>query len=119
MPEKKFPSFEGDFNDIHHQLHTHDSLQDLINRGGDIDEERYEREYLGIPVTVSDGLRIEGMRKKIAWLEKANDKHIFEKEILEVENLDKTNRYEEILEENKMLKAEVEKIRSRFDILDL
>lgn len=95
------------------------AFQERVNRSQDIDQERYNREHLGIPVTVSDELKVEEMHKKNLQLQKKIDDLAFEKDILEVENKDKTKRYEELLEENRWLKAEVEKIHSRFSILDL
>jgi excinuclease UvrABC helicase subunit UvrB len=90
-------------------------MQDLDQ---DIEYERYRREYLCDPV-ISDELRLNEMHRKVEELHDQIGKLVHEKEILIVKNTDTKKINEELTEENRMLKIEVEKIHSRFEILDL
>jgi len=98
-----------------------------------LDEEYFKKEYHGEPVGASDSLRLNEMHQVLLRLEDkiradalAKEALIAEninlkttnKELIE-ENIDLKTTNKELIEKNKELSIEVEKIRSRFDILDL
>jgi len=74
---------------------------------------------IGIPVTVSDGLRIKEMQLKIKQLQNLVDGHVRDRDILRADNVHLRKRLEQSHERNEKLQAEVDKIHDRFDILDL
>ena len=93
--------------------------KELIERMAYFDEEKFNIEYLGIPVTVSDGARIEEMQRIIKKLEERNFNHAFTNTTLKTENKDLKKKNEELIKENRKLREENNKIHNRFDILDL
>ena len=70
-------------------------------------------------VEVSDGLKIEEMHKKIERLEKQVNSHIADNKILRADLVHARKMLNQTQELNKKLQVEVNKIHSRFNILDL
>lgn len=90
------------------------------NRKKEINDKTFQKEYYGMPIDkVSDSLRVEGMHKKILRLEDRINSYSLAKTALEADNIDLKKMNKELIEENQELRIKVEKIRSRFDILDL
>ncbi len=83
------------------------------------DEKRFREEYIGMPVTVSDELRLDGMHKRIRELEDRNGLLHHENSVLKDDNKNLRENIHKIFLENKELLAELDKIHSRFEILDL
>jgi hypothetical protein len=104
-----------------------DPLEELMNRTSEIGEERFQREFMSTPpIEVSDGLRLEEMHKKILRLNDRIARYALDKIALEVHRDDALKANDILLVENKKLveeikelKIEIDKIYSRFDILDL
>lgn len=101
-------AMERDFNEARQE-----AMERGFNRG------KFDEEYLGIPVTVSDGLKVEEVHKKIIRLQDRINGYALAKMALEADNIDLKKLNEELIKENQELRIEVDKIRSRFDILDL
>lgn len=114
-------------SDYHFPLGEHHyPLEELIERANEIGDERFKKEYLCDHVEISDGLRIEEMHKKILQLNDRVAKYALDKVALEVHRDDAIEANDILLAENKKLveeikelKIEIDKIYSRFDILDL
>ena len=90
------------------------------------ERERFDKEYMGIPVTVSDGLKLEEMHKRNKKLQDQINKQAIAMLKLETENINLQRISDSISEENLMIRKEnkkltieVEKIHSRYDILDM
>jgi hypothetical protein len=104
----------------------HGDFDELAGLTRDIERERFNKRALGIPVTVSDGIKLEEMRKKNIRLQDRINRYALEKvasEVLIDESMQANNLLmkanDELLEEIKELKIEVDKIYNRFEILDL
>ena len=103
-----------------------DSEWQYIDRKDYYGKEEFEKKYYGDPVEVSDSLRLNEMHKKIKELKDQiargdiflvmleNEKFEFQKTVKKLKKDKK-----KLTKENKELQIEVDKIRSRFDILDL
>ena len=95
------------------------SNQDIIKKCKNQDQERFNNEYLGIPVSVSEKLMIEELRKKNTRLQDQKNQNELVYKALKTTNNDLRKENQKLTEENQKLKKEVEKIHNRFDILDL
>ncbi len=104
-----------------------DSLKELVSRTQDIGEERFKREFMSTPpIEVSDGLRLDAMHKKILRLQDRVNEYAYAKTALEAYSIDLRKQNEELIKENQKsaeeieeLKIKLDKVYSRFDILDL
>ncbi len=84
-----------------------------------MNEARYRQEYLGIPVSIPEDARLSEMHHQILRLQDQVKKYAWEKEGLAVQICDLITENKKLITENEELKIEVEKIHSRFDILEL
>jgi len=96
-----------------------DHFTEACERAYDIGDERFKREYLNDPIDVCDGARLDEMHKKILRLEDRIGQYALAKTALEVDNAELRTENKMLLEENDVLKIELDKVHSRFEILDL
>ena len=105
----------------------YESLDELFGRTNEIEDERFRREYLNEPPTdVNDGARLNDMHRQILRLNERIGQYALQKTNLQIEIEELTKENEKAMAKNAeldkeilRLKEELDKVYSRFDILDL
>ena len=93
-------------------------LGKIAKKTQDIDDEQFKREYMRNYVEVNE-LRLNDMFKQNLRLNDRIGEYALAKIALQADNKDLRKENEELIKENQELRIVVEKIHSRYDILDL